>query len=55
MSGAGEPVPASEAEARAAVVAAMRRLDAARLNRGASGNELRAAVLGVNDGLVSNF
>lgn len=38
MSGAGEPVPASEAEARAAVVAAMRRLDTAGLNRGASGN-----------------
>lgn len=38
MSGAGDPVPASEAEARAAVVAAMRRRDAAGLNRGASGN-----------------
>ena len=30
--------PASETEARAAIVAAMRRLDAAGLNRGASGN-----------------
>ena len=38
MNPSPETSAASEAEARAAVVAAMRRLDAAGLNRGASGN-----------------
>ena len=38
MSASHSTLPTSEAEARAAIAAAMRRLDASRLNRSASGN-----------------